>query len=164
MAVPIAPASAADNRWLRLLKHRWVDEHDARLCLDDSALERLQHRIALGEPLHLGRIRVCIEPSLPVSDLWHRASARDRALALFDELGVGDTAQHSGVLVYLLLAEQAIEIVADRGLQQRVPAAHWADTVALVAASCREGRHEEGLLQAIAAAEAVLMQHFPSRG
>ena len=155
-------ASPADNRVLRLLKHRLLDERDARRLLDDAALDRLQQRIALSERLHRGEIRVCIEAGLPLSYLWRRATARERAVALFGKLGVWDTEHDNGVLIYLLLAEHAIEIVADRGLQRLVPPAHWQDAVAHLAASCREGRHEEGLLQAIAAAEAALMQHFPA--
>ena len=158
------PTARADEpRLLRLLKHRCHDERDARRLLDDATLDRLEQRIALSERLHQGEIRVCIEAGLPLSYLWRRASARDRAIALFAKLGVWDTEQNNGVLIYLLLAEHAIEIVVDRGLQRVVPADHWEKAVAQLGASCRAGRHEEGLLQAIAAAEAVLVQYFPAR-
>ena len=157
------PTARADEpRVLRLLKHRCHDERDARRLLDDTALDRLEQRIALSERLHQGEIRVCVEAGLPLSYLWRRASARERAIALFAKLGVWDTEQNNGVLIYLLLAEHAIEIVADRGLQRRVPPEHWQQAVAQLSASCRAGRHEEGLLQAIAAAEVVLMEHFPA--
>lgn len=158
------PTARADEpRLLRLLKHRCLDERDARRLLDEAALDRLQQRIALSERLHQGEIRVCIEAGLPLSYLWRRASARERAIALFAKLGVWDTEHNNGVLIYLLLAEHAIEIVADRGLQRVVPAAHWQEAVAQLAAGCRAGRYEEGLLQAIAAAETALVQHFPAR-
>jgi uncharacterized membrane protein len=160
----LSPARPDEPRLLRLLKHRLMDERDARRLLDDAALDRLQQRIALSERLHDGEIRVCIEAGLPLSYLWRGATARDRALALFGKLGVWDTEHNNGVLIYLLLAEHAIEIVADRGLQRAVPANHWTDAVAHLAESCRANRHEEGLLQAIAAAEAVLIEHFPSQG
>jgi uncharacterized membrane protein len=157
------PTARADEpRLLRLLKHRCLDERDARRLLDEAALDRLQQRIALSERLHQGEIRICIEAGLPLSYLWRRATPRDRAVALFAKLGVWDTEYNNGVLVYLLLAEHAIEIVADRGLQRLVPPSHWQHAVAQLAASCRAGRHEEGLLQAIAAAETALMQHFPA--
>jgi hypothetical protein len=158
----VAPARVEDNRWWRLLKHRCVDERDAAKLLGEASLDRLQQRIALSERLHRGEIRVCIEAGLPLSYLWRRASARDRALALFGKLGVWDTEDNNGVLIYLLLAEHAVEIVADRGLQRRVGATHWQDAVRHLAASFQAGRPEEGLMQAIAAAEAALVQHFPA--
>jgi uncharacterized membrane protein len=110
------PTARADEpRLLRLLKHRCLDERDARRLLDEAALDRLQQRIALSERLHQGEIRICIEAGLPLSYLWRRATPRDRAVALFAKLGVWDTEHNNGVLIYLLLAEHAIEIVADRG-------------------------------------------------
>ena len=122
----------------------------------------LMKMLAGAYPIDQGEIRICVEAGLPLSYLWRRASARERAIALFAKLGVWDTEQNNGVLIYLLLAEHAIEIVADRGLQRAVPPDHWDKAVAQLGACCRAGRHEEGLLQAIAAAEAVLMQHFPA--
>ena len=88
-----------------------------------SALARLQARVAASEATHSGEIRLCIEAGLPLSYLRRRATARERAVAMFGKLRVWDTAHNNGVLIYLLLAEHAIEIVADRGLSARVDAA-----------------------------------------
>ena len=101
------------NRWLRILKHRWVDEDDARRAFGKAALERLQTRVAESERLHSGEVRLCIEASLPLSYLWRGASARERALAMFGKLRVWDTEHNNGVIIYVMLAEHAIEIVAD---------------------------------------------------
>ena len=154
-------AKPTDHRLLRLLKHRGCDERDARRLLDDAALDRLQQRIALSERLHQGEIRICIEAGLPLSYLWRRATARDRAIALFGKLGVWDTEHNNGVLIYLLLAERAIEIVADRGLTRHVDAAHWHEIVARMGAAFRDGRFEDGLTQALEEVSALLVQHFP---
>jgi len=90
-----------------------------------------------------------------------RRRARERALALFGKLRVWDTEQNNGVLIYLLLAERAVEIVADRGLARQVPAEAWQGLVRRIAAAFREGRYEQGLAQALNETSALLKQHFP---
>ena len=92
---------------------------------------------------------------------WRGLSARDRAITMFGKLRVWDTEANNGVLIYLLLAEHAIEIVADRGLARHVPAEHWQTIVAGMRGAFRAGRYEEGLDAAIAAVDALLVQHFP---
>ena len=71
------------NRWLRLLRHRWLDETDVRRALDDAAMARLTERVQHSERRHRGEIRLCVEAGLPLSYLWRGASARERALAMF---------------------------------------------------------------------------------
>ena len=101
---------------LRLLKHRWFDERDAARALGPQGLARIEGLVAESEHHHNGQIRVCVEAGLPTSYIRRRASAHERALALFGKLGVWDTEQNNGVLIYLLLAEHTIANVADRGL------------------------------------------------
>jgi uncharacterized membrane protein len=148
------------NRWLRILKHRWLDENDARRALGRTALERLQQRVAASETRHSGEIRVCVEAGLPLSYLWRGATARERAVTLFGKLRVWDTEQNNGVLIYLLLAEHRIEIVADRGLDRHVGAAQWQAIVGSMREAFAAGRFEDGLNAAIAAVHALLVQHF----
>jgi hypothetical protein len=113
------------NRLWRILKHRWLDDTDTRRALDGAALDRLAARVADSETRHSGEIRLSVEAGLPLSYLWQGLGARERAVTLFGKLRVWDTEDNNGVLIYLLLAEHAIEIVADRGLARHVPAAHW---------------------------------------
>ena len=149
------------NRLLRLLKHRWVDERDVARAFDAAALQRVQARVAGSERRHRGEIRVCVEAGLPLSYLWRGASARERAVTMFGKLRVWDTEDNSGVLIYLLLAEHRIEIVADRGLNRHVDAASWRSLMDGMRASFRAGRYEAGLNAAIDAVDALLTQHFP---
>ena len=149
------------NRWLRILKHRWHDEGDARRALGGGALERLQQRIAASERGHSGEIRVCVEAGLPLSYLWRGATARERALAMFGKLGVWDTEGNNGVLIYLLLADHSIEIVADRGLSQRVGVEHWQAITAGMSEAFRAARFEDGLNAAVDAVTQALREHFP---
>ena len=149
------------NRWLRILRHRWVDEDDVRRALGPDTLDRIEARVAASERRHGGEIRVCVEAGLPLSYLWRGATARERAVAMFGKLRVWDTEANNGVLIYLLMAEHAIEIVADRGLARVVPQAHWQELVAGMREAFRGGRFEEGLSQAVDAADAMLAMHFP---
>jgi uncharacterized membrane protein len=148
--------------WLvRLFRHRLVDERDAHRALDDEAMKAIERRIAASEARHSGEIRVCVEAGLPFNYLRRNASARDRAVALFGKLRVWDTESNNGVLIYLLLAEHAIEIVADRGLLPHADAATWEKIMATMQSAFHEGRFADGLAQAIDAVDALLVQHFP---
>ncbi|HZE91263.1 MAG TPA: TPM domain-containing protein, partial [Rhizobacter sp.] len=144
----------------RLLKHRLVDEGDARRALGTEALQRLQSRVSSSERKHSGEIRVCVEAGLPLSYLWRGASARERAVMLFSKLRVWDTAHNNGVLIYLLLADRAIEIVADRGLNQHVSATRWQALTDTMRQAFQAGQFEPGLNTAIDAVDALLTQHF----
>lgn len=149
------------NKLLRILKHRWFDETDAARALDAAALQRLEARVAASERRHSGEIRLCVEAGLPLSYLWRGATARERAVMMFAKLRVWDTELNNGVLIYLLLAEHAIEIVADRGLARVVPPERWRELVAQMSGAFKAGRFEDGLAQAVDAIDALLAQHFP---
>jgi uncharacterized membrane protein len=147
-------------RWWRHLVHglgldgRW---------LSSDAQARIARRIADSELGHGGEIRVCIERALPAAALRRGTTARERAVACFGELGVWGTRERCGVLVYLLLAEHGIELVADRGITERVPAAQWSALVDGLGAALQRGEREAGLLAIIDALDALLRQHFPLR-
>ncbi len=149
------------GRLSRILKHRWWDETDAHRALDAAALKRLQAQVVASELRHSGEIRLCVEAGLPLSYLWREAKPRERALTMFGKLGVWDTENNNGVLIYLLLADRAIEIVADRGLMRHVPAAQWQAMVDGMRDAFRSGKFEDGLSQAIAAVDKLLLLHFP---
>jgi uncharacterized membrane protein len=149
------------NKLLRILRHRWLDERDAARALGREGLARIQARVAASEKRHSGEIRVCVEAGLPLSYLWRGAHARERAVTMFGKLRVWDTEHNNGVLIYLLLAEHKIEIVADRGLDRHVDAARWTQILEVMRAAFRAGRFEEGLNQAIDAVDALLVEHFP---
>ncbi|OWQ84708.1 hypothetical protein CDN99_23525 [Roseateles aquatilis] len=153
--------TARPGRFRRFFRHRFWDEADVRRVLPAAALARLSARVTESELRHGGEIRLCVEASLPMSYLWRGAAARERALALFGKLRVWDTERNNGVLIYLLLAEHAIEIVSDRGLNRRVNAAQWQTIVDGLGQSLRGGLYEQGLIDAIRAVEGLLAEHFP---
>lgn len=149
------------SRLARLWRHRWVDEAEVRRALPADVLERLERRVGASERRHSGEIRICVEAGLPMSYLWRDARPRERAITLFGKLRVWDTEHNNGVLIYLLLAEHAIEIVADRGIDSRVSDAQWAAMAQRMGAAFREGRFEDGLTQALEEVSALLVEHFP---
>ena len=147
-------------RGARLFKHGRLSARDLRRVLGPEALVRLQARVAASELQHSGEIRLSIEAGLPLSYLWQGLQARDRAVTMFGKLRVWDTEHNNGVLIYLLLAEHAIEIVADRGLARHVPQAEWDRVMTGMREAFRAGHFEEGLAQAIDAVHALLLPHF----
>ena len=152
---------ARQSRFKRLLQHLWLDESDTRRAIPDELVKRLAGRVAASERRHSGEVRIYVEAGLPLGDVWRGTTARERALTLFGELGVWDTEQNNGVLIYLLLAEHAIEIVADRGLNPHVDHGRWERIVHQMEAAFRERRFEDGLTQALEEVSALLVRHFP---
>jgi uncharacterized membrane protein len=146
---------------VRLWRHRWIDAADVRRALPPEALQRLGDRVAASERRHSGEVRICIEAGLPWSYIRRGASARERAITMFGKLRVWDTAHNNGVLIYLLMAEHAIEIVADRGIDAHVNAEEWAAMAKRMGSAFREGRFEDGITQALEEVSALLVAHFP---
>jgi uncharacterized membrane protein len=73
---------------------------------------------------------------------------------------VWDTEHNNGVLIYLLLAERAVEIVADRGINRHVTPDQWQGLIDPMRRAFRDARFEEGLSQAIAAIDDLLRRDF----
>jgi len=152
------------KRIQRLLRHRWHDAATLQRALSPAALDHLTQRVRASEQRHSGEIRIYIEAGLPTSYLWRRDALpgiiRQRALTLFGKLRVWDTEHNNGVLIYLLLAERAIEIVADRGLDRQLSLQDWQALIARMRAAFRAGRFEDGLTQALEEISALQVQHF----
>lgn len=153
------------------IRHLWLDASDTKRAIPADMLKRLAQRVAASERRHSGEIRICVEASLPMSYLWRLGKhqsisqlARQRAVTMFGKLRVWDTEHNNGVLVYVLLAEHAIEIVADRGVARHVSQAQWQAMVARMAGAFRALRYEDGLTQALEEISALLMAHFAVDG
>lgn len=156
----------------RLLRHLWLDTDDARHALGNDGLARIESCIRTSESTHLGEICVCVEAALPRHQLWrhlrHRVPfehlMRERAIELFGAQRVWDTEANNGVLIYLLLAEHHVEILADRGVSRHVPETYWNALLGEISLPLRERRLTDGILRAIAGVGTVLQQHFPCSG
>jgi uncharacterized membrane protein len=151
----------------RFFRHLWLDVADARRALPEPSRERLVHQVAQAERRHSGEICLCIEAALPLNCLWPPADdlafagrVRERAVRWFGQLGVWDTEHNNGVLIYLLLAERAIEVVADRGLQQHISADQWRALIAQMCPLLAGGQFESALSLAVHTISAQLEVHF----
>jgi uncharacterized membrane protein len=146
-------------RWLR---HLWIGPIHVRRAFPKEALLRIEQAIADGERRHRAELRFAIESSLDARELRRGVTARERAVDVFSQFRVWDTEEDNGVLVYVLWADHAVEIVADRGAARRIDDAVWRDACARLAAACREGRGPEGALAAIALLDEALSAAFPA--
>ena len=144
----------------RQLRHRILDR-DASYTLPQAARERIAHAIAASEAKHTGQIRVYVETALPWSYIRRDAPARERALMEFSKQRVWDTEHNNGVLIYLLLTEHAVEIVADRAVARRVDTCQWHSIIAGLTGELRSGLYEEALKMAITQVSQLLEQDFP---
>ena len=129
-----------------------------------AVLDAIQKAIAAGERQHQGQVCFAIEGALPLRELARGRSARERAHEVFTHLRVWDTQHNSGVLIYVLLAERAIEIVADRGIAARVPQSEWQAMCDRMRDRFATGEYERGAIEGVNAVSAILAQHFPADG
>ena len=150
--------------WNRITRHLWVGAPERKRAFPAASLDAIGKAIAEAETRHGGEIRFAVEASLGLGELWRGVGARQRAVEQFARLGVWDTEANSGVLIYLLLADHDVEIVADRGVHAKVGPAGWEAICKIMEAEFRAGRFEAGVLAGIAAVSAHLETHFPPNG
>lgn len=129
----------------------------------EPTLLKIEAAVAAAETQHGGEIRFAVEAALDFGPLFAAVSARQRALDVFSSLRVWDTEQNNGVLIYLLLADRDVEIVADRGFNTRVDAASWQQICTEMEKAFANGDFEAGALAGIARVSEQIARHFPPR-
>jgi len=144
--------------------HHLIVEGSARRRFPPRVLDAIQHAIAAGERTHAGQVCCAIEGALPLAELWHGRTPRQRAEDVFGRLRVWDTERNSGILIYILLADRAIEIVADRGIAAKVDDSAWKSICTQMQQAFADGAFERGAVEGVAAACALLARHFPDGG
>jgi uncharacterized membrane protein len=110
---------------------------------------------------HSGELRFVIETALEGAALWRDLSPRQRALDVFAHLRTWDTSRRNGVLIYLLLADRDVEIVADRGFDGFVSPAEWESACRAMETEFRGRRYKEGAIAGVQAVSALIERHFP---
>jgi uncharacterized membrane protein len=148
-------------QWKRLIRHLLSDHWSVRRAFPPATMRAIKDMIVEQEQRHGGELRFAVEASLPWSHLWRGQDARSRALELFGQLRVWDTEHNSGVLIYLLLADRRVEIVADRGIHGKVGDAAWEAICGEMQRSFAAGRFEQGVSFGVAAISDLLVAHFP---
>ena len=149
------------KRWFR---HLFIPPWAWRRAFPHATLDAIETAVRDSETRHGGEIRFAIENSLAPSLVWRGMSGRERAVEMFSNQRVWDTEHNSGVLIYLLLADHDIEIVADRGIADRVDPAVWEQVAQTMEAAFRNGQFEQGALAGIARISDLLAEHFPPSG
>lgn len=147
----------------RFIKHLFAARWQVRLRFPLRSMQSIAAAIRDSEKLHMGELRFVVEAGLEWQDLFSGIHSRERALQVFSQLRVWDTEHNSGVLIYLLLANHKVEIVADRGINSRVNQAEWISICQDMESKFRAGEFESGVLQGVAAVSRLLQQHFPAQ-
>ncbi len=146
---------------VRILRHMFTTRWTARRLFTRDALAKIEAAIQEVESRHAGEIRFVVETSLDFVELWQNVTPRERAIEVFSQLGVWDTENNNGVLIYVLLADHDVEIVADRGIAKRVSREDWEQICHEMEAHYRAGRFAEGSVAGIHAVGRLLARHFP---
>lgn len=149
------------KRWF---KHLFTPPWAWKRAFPPATLDAIEAAIRASETTHLGEIRFAIENTLAPASVWRGMRGRERAIEVFSMLRVWDTEHNSGVLVYLLLADRDIEIVADRGVAVRVDSHAWEVVAQTMETAFRRGEFERGAVAGIEQIGALLAAHFPSGG
>ena len=147
--------------WLRVLRHLAMPAWRLRQSLPRASMQAIETAIGASERTHGGQICFAVETALDLAPLARGQAARERALEVFAQLRVWDTEHNNGVLIYLLLADHRIEIVADRGLAPLVSAEQWRGVCVLMEERLRAGEYDDGVVAGIEAACDLLAEHFP---
>ena len=148
----------------RISRHLVANRSRVRKAFAPGALASIERAIRTSEQSHTGQIRFVVEGALDGAPLFRNQSARDRALDVFSSLRIWDTEHNNGVLIYLLLADRDVEIVADRGVHGHVGGDGWETICRAMEAEFRAGHFQRGVIAGIDAVTVHLVQHFPRHG
>jgi uncharacterized membrane protein len=145
----------------RILKHMFANPWQLRSAFPSTTLDAIEAAIKASETRHRGELRFVIETALPVHRVMRGHTSHQQALDVFSQFRVWDTEENSGVLIYVLLAEHRLEIVADRGLAKKVDQREWDAIAQRMQTAFKGGEFLQGSLAGIDAITHLLEQHFP---
>lgn len=151
------------KKLMRIFKHLIAARWQIRSRLPSRSMNAIETAILASEKLHMGELRFAVEAGLDWPDLFAGVTSPERALEVFSRLRIWDTEHNSGVLIYLLLADRKVEVVADRGINSRVGKAAWISICQDMESKFRTGDFENGVLLGIVEITALLKQHFPAQ-
>jgi uncharacterized membrane protein len=140
-----------------LLHHHWWQ----RRYFPPKVLAAIEAATKAGEATHSGQVRFVVEGALDGKPLFRNQPARERALDIFSQLRIWDTAHNNGVLIYLLLADRNVEIIADRGIDAKVGTAGWEKICTAMETDFKAGNFEGGVIKGIQAVSRQLAAHYP---
>lgn len=148
----------------RIARHLLVTHWQVNRAFPRQTLIAIEKAIKASETAHAGEIRFAVEGALHSAPLLKGQPPRERAVELFSQLRVWDTEHNNGLLIYLLLADRDVEIVADRGIHAKVGREEWEKICRTMEASFKKGDYEGGVVRGIQAVTRHLVAHFPAAG
>jgi uncharacterized membrane protein len=148
--------------WARSIRHLSTGQVAMRRAFPVAALDAVEAAVRESERRHRGEIRFAVEGALGLRALMNGQTPRQRALEIFGRLGVWDTRERNGILIYVLLADRDVEIVADRGISALVDGAEWESICHTMESSFRRGDFGSGAVAGVQAAGVLLARHFPA--
>jgi uncharacterized membrane protein len=149
-------------RIARFFRHIFSGPWRVHQIFPRHSLKAVEAAIRESERTHLGEVRFVVEGALEIVPCLAGLSARERAIEVFSNLRIWDTEQNNGVLIYLLLADRDVEIVADRGIHGKVGEAGWEAVCRAMESRFRHGEFERGVIEGVNAVNALLELHFPA--
>ena len=148
----------------RIARHLMASQWMLRRAFPRDTLVAIDKAIKASESLHRGEIRFAVEGALQIEPLFRGQTARERAIGVFSQLQIWDTEHNNGVLIYLLLADRDVEIVADRGIDAKVGQQEWERICRKMEAAFRQADFEGGVVGGIQEVTRHLAEHFPPIG
>jgi uncharacterized membrane protein YgcG len=147
----------------RLARHLTMTHWRVRSAFPAGVCDAIDRAIRESESRHRAEIRFAVEGALDIVPLFQGRSARERAIDVFSHLRIWDTEDNNGVLIYLLLADRTVEIVADRGVHAKVGTTVWEGICREMEPFLQRGEFEAGVVHGIQAVTGHLARHFPAR-
>ena len=148
----------------RIIRHLLSPPWRVRQAFPVHMLRAIESVIRETEETHQGQVRFVVETALELMPLLKNQTARERAIELFSHLRIWDTEQNNGVLIYLLLADHDVEIIADRAIHNLVGKQSWETICHQMEAAFKQKRFEEGVVAGIRAVSEHLARHYPGQG
>ena len=146
----------------RIATHLLLTHWQVNRAFPRQTLIAIEQAIKASETAHVGEIRFVVEGALHSTPLLKGQSARERAIEVFSQLGIWDTEHNNGVLIYLLLADRDVEIVADRGIHAKVGSREWENICRKMETSFKQANYEGGVVSGIQSVTQHLTKHFPA--
>ena len=146
----------------RIFRHLLTTHWQVKRVFPPDARDAITQAISTSGNAHAGQVYFAVEGALHVRPLFKGQTAQQRALEVFSHLRVWDTEHNNGLLIYILLADHAVEIVADRGVYSRVDPGEWGRVCRQMETSFRKKNYQAGVVDGIQAVKRQLIQHFPA--
>lgn len=147
----------------RILRHLFMTRWRVNAAFPQRSLRAIEKAVSESHQAHIGQLRFAVEGALDSVALFKGLSARERAIEVFSLLRIWDTEHNNGVLVYVLLADRAVEIIVDRGIHAKVTSGEWEAVCRAMEASFRDGEYQPGAIRGIEQVTRLLSEHYPAR-